>query len=276
MRGGLIKKHFFFFTSCYPFLLFGLPQEPWLGNVYEFFFDAHYTFSFYTHVANGRPSTKHSSYDHQFLGGIGFTPSQYWDLDLEVEVTNTTTLSWNLRSVALQGRYLWLDDVIGDPISLTTGLSLRGVPHRNLRDTSCPYPGEADIELSLCAGKEWSTGPFWTARVYGLGAVGIANRGSPWTRLFCALEGNYDDRHQFQLSARGEFGFGAENFVNVDHFRGYGNIHHQSVDLGAAYRYQFLVWGRLSFEYVYRIYAHAYPERVNYFTLWYHLPFSLF
>ncbi len=272
----MIKKSLLAIFFCIPQLLSALPKKPWLGNVYEFFFDAEYTFSYYRHVANGEPGTKHSSNDNQFIAGLGFTPTDSLDMAIEAEVSDTTRQSWNLRSVAIQARYLWLDDIIGDPISLTTGVSIRGVHHSSLRDISCPYPAEANFELNLSLGKEWSRGPYWNVRSYAFGTVGIANHGAPWNRFFAAIETNYNDKHQFHLFTRGDFGYGHKNHVNVPHFHGYASIHHQSVDVGVAYARHFLVWGKLTFEYAHRVFAHAYPERSNYFTIWYHLPFSFF
>lgn len=272
----MIKKSLFAVFLCLPQLISALPKKPWLGNVYEFFFDAEYTFDYYRRVANGEPGTKHSSNDNQFFAGLGFTPSQYLDMAIEAEVSDTTRQSWNLRSVALQGRYLWLDDIIGDPVSLVTGISIRGVHHSSLKDISCPYSGEANFELNVSVGKEWSCGPYWCFRTYAFGTLGIANRGAPWDRFFATFETNYNDMHQFNIFARGDFGYGHKNRVKVDHFLGYGSIHHQSVDIGVGYARHFLVWGKLTFEYARRVYAHAYPERTNYFTVWYHLPFSIF
>ncbi|MBI2743110.1 MAG: hypothetical protein HYX48_04255 [Chlamydiales bacterium] len=271
-----MRKSLLLLSILLPQALTALPKKPWLGNVYEFFLDTSYTFSFYRRVANGEPGTHHSSNDNQFFVGLGFTPSEYYDLAVEAEVSDTTRQSWNVRSAAIQGRYLWLDDILGDPLSLTTGVSIRGVHHSSLKDISCPYSGEANFELNMSLGKEWSRGPFWNLRTFGYGAVGIANRGSPWTQFLAVLETNHLDKYRFNLFARGDFGFGNKNFVNVNHFLGYGSIHHQSVDIGAGYRRMFDLWGSLTFEYAHRVYAHAYPQGTNFFTLWYHLPFSLF
>lgn len=263
------------FILLAPQILCALPQKPWFGNIYEFFFDGSYTYSFYNHVANGRPGTHHHSRDNTLFLGVGFTPSPSWDAYAEAEVARTTRQEFNWRSFALQGRYLFFDDIIGDPLSLVAGLSMRGVHHLSLRDISCPYAAEFNLEANLSAGKEWSCGPFWDIRTYGYGLVGIAQRGAPWTRLFFSFEGNYQNHQRYQLFANGYFGFGGKNFVPVDHFHGYANIHHQSIDLGFAYSYHHDIWGTLTLEYGYRPFSHAYPARESVFTLRYHLPFSV-
>ncbi|MFI5333893.1 MAG: hypothetical protein ACHQT8_01855 [Chlamydiales bacterium] len=256
--------------------LSALPIEPWLGNQYEFFFDTSYTFDYYDRVKNALGGEKHKSRDNQFLFGLGYTVSPRIETYVEMELARTTRQEFNWRSFAFQSRYLWLDDVSGDPLALVTGVSLRGVNHLSLKDISCPYAAEFDAELNLSMGKEWSCGEFWTLHTYGFGAAGIGQRGAPWTRFLLSCEWNWVDRHQLQLFGRGDFGFGKQNFVNVDHFHGYAKVHHQSIDIGASYRRMFRIWGTLSFEYARRVYAHAYPAEVNFFTLAYELPFSFF
>lgn len=253
-----------------------MPTQPWLENVYEFRFDVDYTFSFYNRVANALGSDKHSSRDNQIFLGLGFTPSEYWDTDVQLELAATTRQSFNWRSAAGQIRYLWLDDVVGDPVSLVTGLRVRGVNSQSLKDISCPYPAAFNLDLNVAVGKEWSRWSFWRFHTYCLAALGFSNKGPPWTYLYFSFQGNQEDRRQWELFGRGYFGFGRKNVVNVDHFHSYALIHHQSVDAGFAYKFLFTSWGTLTFEYAHRFYAHAFPESANYFTVRYHLPFSVF
>jgi hypothetical protein len=172
-------------------------------------------------------------------------------------------------------RHLWLDEFVGDPFSLTSGVVLRGVTHYSLKDLSSPYHGEFDAELNTAIGREWSQGPFWTYRIFALGALGIANKGSGWAKAFAAFEGNGSDTHQYGIFAEGYFGFGSKESVNARHFHGWGLIHHQSIDLGIRYQYQLQLWGAFSIAYAYRPFARSYPEHVNTLILSYHLPFSL-
>ena len=76
--------------------------------------------------------------------------------------------------------------------------------------------------------------------------------------------------------AFGNVGFGGKQHVDVHHFNGWAEFQHQSIDLGAAYGYEFALWGKLTATYAHRVFAHNFPERVNFFTLTYSLPFSYF
>ena len=169
-----------------------------------------------------------------------------------------------------------LDDISGDRVSLTIGLNIRGAPHHFLTDVSTPYASEFNLELTGSIGKEWSQEGMWTMRTYGFATVGMGNRGYPWTRELFVWQYNWQDTHRVSLFAEGDFGFGNKQHVNVKHFNGWAKVQHQSIDLGFAYGYKFGVYGLLTASYAYRVFAHNFPEHVNFFTLSYCIPFSLF
>jgi hypothetical protein len=169
-----------------------------------------------------------------------------------------------------------MNDVCGDPLSWTTGLSVRGVTRHSLKDVSCPYSSDVNFELNTALGKEWSQGPYWTTHLWGLLGAGIANHGSPWVRALAVCEKNWNDRHRAGLFAEGYFGFGELEHVSIQHFDGWGKYHHQSVDVGIDYRYHTDTWGEFTLAYTRRVYAHVFPEHVNFFTIMYQVPFSFF
>jgi hypothetical protein len=259
-----------------PVSLCALDMEPWFCNLYEFTFTPSYTYSRYRDVQNGHPQLKGVSNDHLLRFDFTVSPSPNWEVDAEVEFADTPRQSMGLRSGALQAKYLWLDDVMGDPVSLTTGVSARGVSRHSVRDVSSPYHYYGNFEINSSVGREWDRGFDWRLRLWGFGAVGMANRGSPWARAFAMFQGNLHSAHRFGVFTEGYFGFGGQKRVNVDHFEGYAKIHHQSIDLGVEYTYVFEVWGHLSFAYTRRFFARSFPENVNFFTVRYLLPFSLF
>jgi hypothetical protein len=259
-----------------PISLFALEIEPWFCNVWEFNLTSSYTYSRYRHVHNGHPQLKSASNDHVLAFDLSVPPSPNWEIDADIEFAETPRQSMGFRSSAFQARYLWLDDVMGDPVSLTTGASIRGVSSHSLRDVSCPYHSHANFELNTSIGREWDRGFDWRVRLYGFAALGMANQGSPWARAFTTFEGNLQGAHRFGIFAEGYFGFGHRTQVPVNHFNGYASIRHQSLDAGVHYTYVFEIWGRLIFAYTRRLYAHSFPENVNFFTIQYMLPFSLF
>lgn len=259
-----------------PSLAFALQTQPWLGNQYEFDFESIFVYSRYHKVEGASKQLKSPSNDYDLFFDVGFTPYPTFDIRAEIEFAETPRQSFNWRSAAIQGRFQWLNDIAGDPISLTTGLNFRAVPHHSLRDVSCPYASYANYELTVSLGKEWSKQKMWTMRTYGYATVGIANHGSVWTQELVTWQFNWQDTHALCVFAVGDFGFGGKKHVNVHHFNGWGEFQHQSIDLGIAYRYQINIWGTLTLSYAHRVFAHHFPEHVNFFLLSYYLPFSLF
>lgn len=259
-----------------PISLIGLEQEPWFCNTWEFTFTPSYTYSTYPKVQNGTPHHQKRSHDHVLSFDLAMPPSPQWQVNAKVEFADTPRQSMGLRSGALGAQYLWLDDLLGDPVSLTTGVVLRGVTRSSLRDVSAPYHSYFNYEINASVGKEWDHGFDWYARIYGGSSLGMANRGYPWATAFAVVEGQMQHAHRLGLFTAGYMGFGHQKQVSIDHFHGYAFIQHRNIDMGIKYTYVFEIWGHLSLAYTCRLYARSFPEQVNFFTLSYMLPFSLF
>lgn len=259
-----------------PITGFAFDQAPWFGLPLEFYWETAYTYSEYSKVQNAVEPLRHTSHDHLFNFGLGASLSAVWDGGIELEIADTPRETWGTRSFGAEIRHLWLDDVMGDPVTLTTGAIFRYVPRRSLRDISTPYHAQSNFELNGAVGREWASGEFWHFRTFGYVATGIANRGSPWLDVHLAAGFNQEDRFQYEIFSRGYFGFGDQREVNIEHFNGYAKIHHQSVDVGVNFRYLTEVWGSFTFEYTRRVFARSFPENVNFFTIRYVLPFSFF
>lgn len=269
-------KRLCFFLSCIPSMIFALEEKPWFGNFLQFDFRSSYAYSFFPKVNDALVQLEHTFHNHVFNFGLMLTAPETWNWEVELEISDSTQVSWGYRSFAVQGRKLWLDDVCGDPVSLATGLVYRNVPGRMLHDVSTPYHAKANFEFNIALGKEWSDGPYWYFRVYGFGAVGQATKGSPWLRGDLFFWGNYCNCHQWYLYGRSYFGLGHRKVVDIDDFNGWADFAHQSIDLGIGYRYIMGIYGSLRFDYLRRVYAKSYPEQVNFFVVTYQLPFCPF
>ncbi len=274
--GIIMQKIAWVLLICCPFSAFTLQTKPWLGNKYEFDLESVFIYSRYRKVEGASRQLTRPSNDYDLFFDVGFTPYSTMDVRAEIELAETPRQNFNWRSAAIQARYQWLDDISGDPISFTTGVNVRAVPHHSLRDVSCPYASYANYELTAAVGKEWSQEGDWVMRTYGYASIGIANHGSPWSQALATWQFNWQDTHALFLFGLGDFGFGDKQHVNVHHFNGWGKFLHQSVDVGIVYRYCTGIWGAISVSYAYRVFAHNFPEHVNFFAVAYTLPFSLF
>lgn len=253
-----------------------LQTKPWLGNPLEFELDTAFTYYRFHKVEGASKQLSSPSNNRVILLDLGLTSYSSFDVQMEGEFAKSDHINWALRSAAIQGRYQLLNDIAGDPVSLMLGLNIRGAPHHFLKDVSTPYASEFNLEVTGSVGKEWSNADQWTMRTYGFFAIGMANRGYPWTRELFVWQYNLFNTHRFLLFAEGDFGFGNQQHVNVKHFNGWAKFQHQSIDVGIAYGYRISVYGLLSLAYAHRIFAHNFPEHVNFFTIHYCLPFSLF
>ncbi len=257
-----------------PLIGSSLEVQPWFGDCLEFHFLGSYSYSFFNKVEKGVPKLTDTFQSHVAYLGLDFSPTPEWSVDTDIQFADTTKQNFNFRTVALQARYLWLDDIIGDRISLATGANARFTNTDSLRDVSCPYHANFDFELNFSFGKEFDVSDYWAWRFWGFGCVGHANTGSPWVRAILALETNYNDQHKLGFLAEGSNGYGRHTTVQIDDFHGYAKIRQKSIDLGVRYGYRIGVWGTLRFSYMRRVLAKSCPEQVNDFVFSYLLPFS--
>ncbi len=252
-------------------------QNPWLRNFLEFHFRPSFKYRHYNNVSRGYNPKPYSSND-RFTNldlAVAFLPQ--WDLQLGIEFADTRKQSLGTQSAAIQARYQWLNDISGDPISLTTGLQMRWVSGRSLKDVSCVYSSNWNFELINSIGKEFANVYSWDFRTFATLGIGQANHGRPYLTSQIVLAGAFRYHHRLKLFADGYFGFGHDRSINISDFDGYGRVFHQSVDLGLGY-YYFInpVWGTVSFDYSYRVFAKAFPEHANTIVFRYDFPFSFF
>lgn len=259
-----------------PNLCFALQERPWFGDVLEFYFRPQYAYCFFKDVDRSTNPLSSTFFEHLLNFNLEMSVPETWDWQMELDFADTTPVSWGYRSFALQVRKLWLDDVCGDPVSLTTGFSYRDSSSRLRRALTTPFHARANFEFHTAVGKEWNHGCYWTFRTYGTFAVGQGTKGSPWLRGDLVLWWNFCDTHQLRLYGKSYWGLGNRTAVPIPDFRGWADTRHKSIDLGGSYRYQFECWGSLRFDYMHRVYARSYPERVNFFILTYDLPFCVF
>ncbi len=257
-----------------PFMLFSLEVQPWFGDCLEFHFLGSYAYSFFERVQNGRPQLRSTFQSNVAYLALDFSPTPEWSVDGDLQLADTSKQNFNFRSIALQARYLWLDDIVGDRVSFASGGSVRFTNTDSLRDVSCPSHANFDFELNFSLGKEFDVSDVWAWRFWAFGALGHGNKGSPWVRAIASLETNYDDRHKFAFFAEGINGYGRRRTVFIDDFDGYAKIRQKAIDVGARYGYRLGVYGTLRFAYARRVLAKSCPEQVNTFIVSYLLPFS--
>lgn len=262
------------FALSLPIAAMALEVQPWFGDVYEFHLLSSYAYGRFNRVQGGFPQLTSTFQTNVWYEGLDFSPSPEWSIDADIQFAATTQMNFNFRTAALQARYLWLDDIIGDKVSLATGFSGRVTSTNALHDVSCPSHANADFELNVAMGKEFEAADWWLWRLWAYAALGHGNRGSPWVRAIGSIETNLFDHHKLALYADAMNSYGRHTHVDIDHFDGYAKIRNKSIDLGLRYGYRMGVWGTIRFEYTRRVLAKACPAQVNNWIFSYLLPFS--
>ncbi len=248
-------------------------MQPWFGNVYEFHLLSQYSFSRARQIDGLTSNLKSPYHVNLFYFDLDFTPNPEWTFDLDVQFAETTQREFNFRSFAAQGRYLWFDDLIGDPFSFSTGLSVRATPSYFLKDVSCPHHGLVDFEISASIGKEFELQSFWLWRLWAFGGMGQSNAGSPWVKAIVGLETNLYEKHKFALFLETNNGFGKYSNFSFNNFQGYGKTRYKFLDATFRYGYRIGPWGTIRVQIDQRIRSRACPK-FHSFSISYLLPFS--
>jgi len=250
---------FFLLFQLYMCRATATEYQPWLGNLYEFELRSSLIYQGYHRLSSGSHLKAYSSND-VFLNVslCNSRPDPAIGLEIEAREARTRKQGGDIDQLKITGRYVWQDDVAGDPLSLTTGLSYIQAFHNSLKDVSSFHHGFYNTELFVSIGKEKPDETLWSTRWWSLFAVGIAERGSPWIRFHLNYEKRWWENHEMKVFLHSLWGLG-ERHLRLLHFDGYGAIQHQSIDVGLRYSYLLEFYGSASLEYSYRIYARNFP-----------------
>lgn len=252
-------------------------QSPWLGDFLQFHFRPSFQYRHYNEVSRGYNPSHYSSNDRFTNLDLAVTFLPQFDFQVGLEFADTRKQTLGLQSAAMQSRYQWLNDISGDPLSLTTGLQIRWVNQRSLKDVSCIYSSYWNFEIINSLGKEFDQIDSWIFRTFGTLGVGQANHGRPYLTSILSFESCFRYHHRFKIFLDGYFGFGHSRRIDISSFNGYGTIFHQSIDFGISYYYLISkAMGMISLDYSYRLLAKAFPSHANTVTIRYDFPFSFF
>lgn len=251
--------------------------DPWLSPLWEFQWRTSLLYDHVSIVQTPKGSFKDVSNDYSTQFSLGVTPWPCWNIEAELYLTRTSDIDFSYEALYLTARYLWLDDLSGDLISLTTGLtcSLPGNPF--LRDFSFPYHGHLNLEGHVAIGKEWSREKKeWSARLWAYGGVGITNRGTPWLSGTATWDLNLSDRLECGAFTFLLYGLGHNNIIPNIPFTGFALINHQNVDIGLYLNYDYGYLGTLTLIGWYNVHAHNFVENTVGIGASLLIPFSLF
>jgi hypothetical protein len=255
-----------------PAFLQAVELKPWYSNDLQLQGFLDYRFQNFPSVNASGKHNHYSSNDSFVTGSLLYIYSPY-SVQVETEFADTKKRNFDWDHVNVTGRYLLLDDNIGDPFSLTTGLTLSRAWREAVNDISSFHHGRNEAFLHVSLGKQNIQGSTWLSRWWCVTGIGTADRWTPWVVANGAYEWNGCDPHRFCLYVNSLWGCGKRR-LKVHDFGGYGPVEHRSIDLGLRYTHEFDYYGMLSIEYAHRVYAHNFPDHANVFKICYNYPFG--
>jgi len=258
-----------------PYTMNATETAPWYPRAFEIRPCAEYQYQYFRKVNSGHHDFSYLSHDSFLNLNIG-VPYYNWYGECELLFAGTRHRSFGYDSFRLTARYQILDDVSGDDnFSVIPGLTLITAPKIAVHDIGSFHHGKLEGEAFISAGKEFSCKEYWTSRFWGILGVGTADVGSPWIRFNINWERNYWDVYSWGVFVNTLWGLGGDRLSSPHHFRGYGPIQHQTIDLGAIFHYAFEFGGEATIKYAYRVYAKNFPENANLITIRFCYPFGL-
>jgi len=249
----------------FPSLAMSIDYSPWLGEMLVFDWRNTLLYQNYSEIDSDNHLKNDSANDLFLTTSLS---TSVLDFGLQIEATQAFThrQQGSLDNLGATLKYVYWDDVAGDPFSITLGLSLIQAFRWSVHDISAFHHGKAESELFVSVGKETACLDEWTYRWSSTAALGLADVGSPWLRFNWEYEYKWPEEDVWKVFCHTLFGLGDKS-LNQYHFNGYGAVEHQSVDLGVSYTYLSNYLGKICFHYSRRLYAKNFPANTNLFLI---------
>lgn len=259
-----------------PIVGWSTQQLPWFGTSYEIEWRSDIAFQTYKNIDHDGHSIRYPSdgcFVHTSLCSA-FGKNEEWAAELEATAAQTEYHRFALDNIRLTGRYALSDDILGDSWSAIIGLTVTQAGDFGVNDMSSFHHGKLEGEFHFSFGRETACNDEWRSRWWALIGLGTAYVGQPWSHLKATYEFRFQENQELAFFIDLLKGFGAKP-LNPHDFEGYGDINHQSVDIGCRYTYLIDFFGSLSLEYVNRVYARNFPVHAQVFRLCVFYPFGL-
>lgn len=273
-----MRSYFLAVVFTFSCLLFSHSEatelEPWHKSIYSVDFNSSCLLQQFNRLDTSCRSIKRHEFDAFYHFSVLGVCNEKITTELELMTSNTRYKSIGLNAFRITGRYFWLDDVIGDPVSLVTGLTLSKIFKASKRNLAIFDHGGVSGEAHISIGKEVSCEQFWTSRAWCVLGLGVADVGSPWLRANFIWEGNWWNIHQLKMFADTIWGFGGKR-LHIHPFHGYGSLNYQAIDVGLRYGYILPSNIFLSAGYGYRVYGRNCPIHVNFLKFEINYPICL-
>lgn len=263
-------------TSClFSLPLIGTDLKPWYGNLYSIDLEGTCRLQQFQKISTKCGTIKRPEFDAFYDFSALMVVKEDLTAEIEISALDSRQRLFGFDAFRLTGKYFWLSDVTGDPVSLATGITLSKIFSAARRNIATFDHGGIACEAHVAIGKELSCEQFWTSRTWAVLGLGIADVGLPWLRANLVWERNWWEIHQLKIFAKSLWGFGQRDLNLKCSFQGYGSINYQTIDVGFCYGLRLDNDALLSVAYAYRVYGKNCPINANSLQLEIHYPFGL-
>ncbi|MBJ7449959.1 MAG: hypothetical protein JHC93_06325 [Parachlamydiales bacterium] len=252
---------------------FSLDYTPWYSETFQPEIGLKYTYSRFHEVKTDGGDFEKTQNDQYLSLWTQLTALPNFNFQIQTDFAHTQQSDLYWEDVAFLGNYLWLEDVVGDPISLSTGLTMTVVPlHIGLKDYSVVHHSNLDTEFTLCLGKEFSYRYQWLARFWAYVGIGQGIEGNPWLDGQIAFEQQVFERNILSFYAFASKGLGHKEWL--DSFPGYAKLDYEYFMGRAKYTHEFDLGGSFSLEYSRRFYVKNGPIKTNSWMISFNWPLA--
>jgi hypothetical protein len=256
----MMKYTFLFFLLFAP-SLFAFEKAPWLGNVYEF------------QSREQVETVVQGSKGQRLQAGLLYTASEVLEMEGVGELSRTSSRHFDFDSLGGNLKYLFFNDVLGDPVSLLGGFDVRGTSSKVLHDRIFIHHGPLEACLHLSVGKEFGFFQNGYFRTWLYAGCSDAVKSSPWANLEAHLEMLIEEQHKCDLFLMFEKGF--SSCQSHSHFSSYGHVRYSFLDLGIKYSYTIASFGSIELQLKSRLLREGCPKRLTSLSLDFLYPFAL-
>lgn len=248
---------------------------PWFGEDKQLISKATYAFRHSPSIKTATDTVNLNIDDHLISLAFALSPSPLWNGSFSATAAYDKTNALYFDRMELMVQRQWLDDIIGDPVSLVTNAILTVPSRESLHNITAMHYGELEGRLSVTIGKEITTGKTWSSRYWASLCYGIANKGSPWINSYIAAEKRFNDKNRIRIFGKGNYGFSSHELTTTSDFPGYASIKHQFINCGVRYTHRFPLVGDLYIQYAYRPYAKYTPRQTQTVTISFLYPINI-
>lgn len=254
--------------------LYGLEKSAWFGVDHELETALSSKYERFQRLDAVERSTKSIRTERSLSLNFILPIMGKYQLELEGSFAKRSR-DFDFQDFALSARKVLYNDLLGDPLSLITGINMRFIPGRSLSEPILFYHSRFEGQINASVGKEWAKGRYWDWRANAFFALTQANRGCPRFNALLSMEKNFFDQHFLKLAFDTVYGLGKASLQREELFVGYRNLSYSALDTALSYRFDYDLRLKVDLEYRKRIYAHYCAKGYDAFLARLTMPFSI-